>query len=240
GRNPRSTVGTVTEVYDYLRLLYARVGHPHCPKCGREISRQTVEQIADQVAQLPEGERILILAPMVQGRKGEHQAIVEAARRQGYVRVRVDGAVHELDQVPALDKRYKHDIEIVVDRLMVDPTAISRLRESCEQAAELSGGTVVVAAAEPGSKTADMLFSQRFACVYDGISMEEPQPRNFSFNNPHGACPDCTGLGAKLEVDPEALITDPERSITQGAVSGWSWGPAQQWMDELVQAVATE
>ena len=240
GRNPRSTVGTVTEVYDYLRLLYARVGHPHCPKCGREISRQTVEQIADQVAKLPEGERILILAPMIQGRKGEHQTIIDAARRQGYVRARVDGVVYELDQVPPLDKRYKHDIEIVVDRLMVDPAAISRLRESCEQASDLSGGTVVVAAAEAAGKRDDMLFSQRFACVYDGISMEEPQPRNFSFNNPHGACPDCTGLGAKLEVDPEALISDPERSIAGGAVSGWSWGPAQQWMDELIQAVARQ
>jgi excinuclease ABC subunit A len=240
GRNPRSTVGTVTEVYDYLRLLYARVGHPHCPKCGREVARQTVEQIADQVAQLEQGARILILAPMVQGRKGEHQAVVEAARRQGYVRVRVDGVVYELDEVPALDKRYKHDLEMVVDRLVVDPSDLSRLRESCEQASNLSGGIVVVAAAERSSKMADLLFSQRFACVYDGISMEEPQPRNFSFNNPHGACPDCTGLGAKLEVDPDALIPDPERSLAEGVVSGWSWGPAQQWMDEMVRAVATE
>jgi len=237
GRNPRSTVGTVTEVYDYLRLLYARVGHPHCPKCGREISRQTVEQIADQVAQLPAGSRILILAPMVQGRKGEHQQVVDLARRQGYVRMRVDGTVYELAEVPSLDKRYKHDLEIVVDRLVVDPQAMSRLRESCEQAAELAGGTVVVAGADQASPREDMLFSQRFACVYDGISMEEPQPRNFSFNNPHGACPDCTGLGAKLEVDPDSLITDPERSISDGVLSGWSWGPAQQWTDELVLAV---
>ncbi|MHB8394954.1 MAG: excinuclease ABC subunit UvrA [Candidatus Dormibacteria bacterium] len=240
GRNPRSTVGTVTEVYDYLRLLYARVGHPHCPKCGREISRQTVEQIADQVALLPPGTRILILAPIVQGRKGEHQAIVESARRQGYVRVRADGVVYELDEVPALDKRYKHDVEVVVDRLVVDPEQISRLRESCEQAANLSNGTVVVAGADPEARLDDLLFSQRFACVYDGISMEEPQPRNFSFNNPHGACPACTGLGAKLEVDPETLIADPERSISEGAISGWSWGPAQQWMDELIRAVCRE
>ncbi len=239
GRNPRSTVGTVTEVYDYLRLLYARVGHPHCPKCGREISRQTVEQIADQVAELPEGSRILVLAPMVQGRKGEHQAVVEQARRLGYVRVRVDGRVYELDEVPALDKRYKHDVEIVVDRLAVRREDISRLRESCEQAAGLSGGTVLVAGTE-GSPMEELLFSQRFACVYDGISMEEPQPRNFSFNNPHGACPTCTGLGAKLEVDPEALVADPELSLSEGVVSAGRWGPAQQWMDELVLAVAKE
>ncbi len=240
GRNPRSTVGTVTEIYDYLRLLYARVGHPHCPKCGREISRQTVEQIADQVAQLPAGSRILILAPMIQSRKGEHLGIIDQARRQGYVRMRVDGTVHELDGIPALDKRYKHDLEIVVDRLVVDGSDISRLRESCEQAAGLASGTVVVASADPSSGMEDLLFSQRFACVYDGISMEEPQPRNFSFNNPHGACPACTGLGAKLEVDPESLIHDPERSIAEGAASGWSWGPAQQWMDDLVRTVCGE
>ncbi len=240
GRNPRSTVGTVTEIYDYLRLLYARVGHPHCPKCGREISRQTVEQIADQVAQLPPGSRILILAPMIQSRKGEHQAVIDLARRQGYVRMRVDGHLYELDEVPALDKRYKHDLEIVVDRLVVDATDISRLRESCEQAAGLSGGTVMVAGADSDRRVEDMLFSQRFACVYDGISMEEPQPRNFSFNNPHGACPSCTGLGAKLEVDPDSLITDPQLSISEGAVSGWSWGPAQPWMDELISSVCRE
>ncbi len=239
GRNPRSTVGTVTEIYDYLRLLYARVGHPHCPKCGREIARQTVDQIADQVVELPEGTRVLVLAPMVQSRKGEHQAVVDQARRLGYVRMRVDGRVHELDAIPALDKRYKHDLEIVVDRLAVRGQDISRLRESLEQATSLSGGTVLVAPAEAGAFE-ELLFSEQFACVYDGISMEEPQPRNFSFNNPHGACPTCTGLGAKLEVDPEALVSDPERSISEGAVAGGRWGPAQQWMEELVRAVARE
>ncbi|MGH7759743.1 MAG: excinuclease ABC subunit UvrA, partial [Candidatus Dormibacteria bacterium] len=238
GRNPRSTVGTVTEIFDYLRLLYARVGHPHCPKCGREVSRQTVEQIADQVANLPQGTRVLILAPIVQGRKGEHLAVVELARRQGYVRLRVDGRVHQLDEVPALDKRYKHDLEVVVDRLVLGEGSLSRLREACEQATQLSGGTVTVAPADPASKLDDMLFSQQFACVYDGLSMEEPQPRSFSFNNPHGACPACTGLGARMEVDPDAVVTNPEQSIAEGAVSGWSWGPAQQWMSELVEAVA--
>ncbi|HEY6537782.1 MAG TPA: excinuclease ABC subunit UvrA [Candidatus Dormibacteraeota bacterium] len=240
GRNPRSTVGTVTEVYDYLRLLYARVGHPHCPKCGREISRQTVEQIADQVAALPQGSRVLILAPMIRGRKGEHQAIFDLARRQGYVRVRVDGQVHSLEAVPALDKKFKHDVEVVVDRIVVDPESISRLRESCEHASALSGGTVLVAPADAAAGIEDMLFSEQFACVYDSLSMEEPQPRNFSFNNPHGACPDCTGLGARMEVDPEAVITDPEKSIAEGVVSGWSWGPAQQWMNDLIEAVAQE
>ena len=238
GRNPRSTVGTVTEVYDYLRLLYARVGHPHCPKCGREISRQTVEQIADQVASLPSGTRVLILAPMIQGRKGEHQAIFELARRQGYVRVRVDGLVHSLEEVPGLDKQKKHDVEVVVDRLVVEPESLSRLRESCEQASQLSGGTVLIASADPDAAVEDMLFSEQFACVYDSLSMEEPQPRNFSFNNPHGACPDCTGLGARMEVDPDAVVTDPEKSLSEGVVAGWSWGPAQQWMAELVEAVA--
>jgi len=240
GRNPRSTVGTVTEVYDYLRLLYARVGHPHCPQCGREISRQTVEQIADQVAALPQGTRIFVLAPMIQGRKGEHQAILELARHQGYVRVRVDGQVHSLDEVPILDKKLKHDIEVVVDRLVVDKESLSRLRESCEQASHLSGGTVLVAPADSQAGLGDMLFSEHFACVYDSLSMEEPQPRNFSFNNPHGACPDCTGLGARMEVDPDAVVTDPEKSIAEGVVSGWSWGPAQQWMSELIEAVARE
>ena len=240
GRNPRSTVGTVTEVYDYLRLLYARVGHPHCPKCGREIARQTVEQIADQVAALPQGSRILVLAPLVRGRKGEHQSVFELARRQGYVRVRVDGLVHQLDAVPDLDKRVKHDVEVVVDRLVVEPESLSRLRESCEQASLLSGGTVLIAAAEPAAQQQDMLFSEQFACGYDNLSMEEPQPRNFSFNNPHGACPDCTGLGARMEVDPDAVITDPDRSLSEGVVSGWSWGPAQQWMADLIEAVARE
>ncbi|MGH7639679.1 MAG: excinuclease ABC subunit UvrA [Candidatus Dormibacteria bacterium] len=240
GRNPRSTVGTVTEVYDYLRLLYARVGHPHCPKCGREIARQTVEQIADQVAALPEGTRVMVLAPMVQSRKGEHQVVVDLARRQGYVRLRVDGRVYELDQVPTLDKRYKHDLEVVVDRLVLGPEQLSRLRESCEQASKLSGGTVLVAPTQPESGLEEMLFSEQFACVYDNLSMEEPQPRNFSFNNPHGACPDCTGLGARLEVDPDSVITDPDRSLAEGVALAWSWGHTHQWMGELVQAVAKE
>jgi len=238
GRNPRSTVGTVTEVYDYLRLLFARIGHPHCPRCGREISRQTVEQIADQVAQLAQGTRILVTAPMVRGRKGEHQAAIEQARKLGYVRARVDGRVYELDEVPSLDKRYKHDVEVVVDRLVIAEGVLPRLREAVEQAAQLTGGTVLVLPADPDGATEEMLFSQQFACVVDGVSIEEPAPRNFSFNNPHGACPGCTGLGARLEVDPEALVADPERSLAEGVLGGWTRGPSQQWLLELVAAVA--
>ncbi len=238
GRNPRSTVGTVTEIYDYLRLLYARVGHPHCPRCGREISRQTTEQIADQVAQLPGGTRILVAAPMVRGRKGEHQAAIEQARRLGYVRARIDGRVYELDQPPVLDKRYKHDVEVVVDRLVLGPDVLPRLREAVEQAATLAGGTVLILPADEGTGLDEMLFSQQFACVVDGVSMEEPAPRNFSFNNPHGACPGCTGLGARLEVDPDAVVSDPDRSLADGVLGGWTRGLSQQWLLELVMAVA--
>ena len=242
GRNPRSTVGTVTEVYDYLRLLYARVGHPHCPRCGREISRQTTEQIADQVARLEPGTRLLVTAPTVRGRKGEHQAAIEQARTLGYVRARIDGRVYELDQPPTLDKRFKHDVEVVVDRLVLGADVLPRLREAVEQAASLTGGTVLILPADgpaDGSGGQDeMLFSQQFACVVDGISMEEPAPRNFSFNNPHGACPGCTGLGARLEVDPGAVVTDPDRSLGEGVLGGWSRGPSQQWLMELVLAVA--
>ncbi|HUY61663.1 MAG TPA: excinuclease ABC subunit UvrA, partial [Candidatus Dormibacteraeota bacterium] len=237
GRNPRSTVGTVTEIYDYLRLLYARVGHPHCPRCGREISRQTAEQMADQVAALPTGSRWLITAPMVQGRKGEHQGVLDQASKQGYVRVRVDGRLLELGQVPPLDKRYKHDIEVVVDRVVIGPGDVSRLRESVEQAAQLAGGTVLVLPADADSGLEELRLSEQYACVYDGISFEEPAPRNFSFNNPHGACPGCTGLGARLEVDPEAVVSDPDRTIADGALGGWTRGPSQQWLMELIGAV---
>ena len=236
-RNPRSTVGTVTEIYDYLRLLYARIGHPHCPSCGREISHQSIEQIADQVMLLPEGTRLLITAPMVQGRKGEHRDVLDEARRKGYVRARVDGDVLDLNEKIELDKKYKHDIEIVVDRIVINSEIRSRLHESLEQASTLSDGLVLLLPADPEAGLQEMLFSEDYACVYCGISMEEPAPRNFSFNNPHGACPACMGLGMRLEVDPDAVVPDRSLSIDEGALSGWTRGPSQHWLMEVLEAV---
>src|SRR5579872_1837127 len=237
-RNPRSTVGTVTEIYDYLRLLYARIGHPHCPNCGREISKQSIEQISDQVMLLPEGTRLLITAPMVQGRKGEHRDVFDEAKRLGYVRVRVDGELHDLSDPITLDKKFKHDIEVVVDRIIIGPELQSRLHESLEQASKLSDGLILLIPADPESGMQEMLFSEDYACVYCGISMEEPAPRNFSFNNPHGACPVCTGLGLRMEVDAEAVVPDPSLSIMDGALSGWTKGPSQRWLMDVVEAVA--
>src|ERR1017187_5714986 len=298
-KNPRSTVGTVTEIYDYLRLVYARIGHPHCPRCGREISKQTIEQIADQVLALPEGTRLMVAAPMVQGRKGEHREIFAEARRKGYARARVDGEVRDLGDPIVLDKKFKHDIEIVVDRVVIGPELRSRLSDSLEQTAKLSDGLILLipvdepvsggeegaeaSAAEAGhgvgavdeAETAtlsrasgpevgdlapqrdlppvtdegpacssprtvsdsEMLFSQDYACVYCGISMEEPAPRNFSFNNPHGACPTCTGLGLRMEVDRDAVVRDPSLSIDDGALSGWTKGPSQMWLLDGLQNV---
>jgi excinuclease ABC subunit A len=259
-KNPRSTVGTVTEIYDYLRLVYARIGHPHCPRCGRKISKQTIEQIADQVMALDPGTRLMVAAPMVQGRKGEHREVLEEARRKGYVRARVDGTVRELGEKIELDKNYKHDIEIIVDRLVIGSELGSRLSDSLEQAAKLSDGLILLipmdrpdgppeppqaqAQAEsraqskgPGAGREEMLFSQDYACVYCGISMEEPAPRNFSFNNPHGACPTCTGLGMRMEVDPDAVVPNPALSVADGALSGWSRGPSQIWLMDVLQTV---
>ena len=236
-KNPRSTVGTVTEIYDYLRLLYARIGHPHCPKCGREIGRQSIEQIADQVLALPEGTRLLITAPMVQGRKGEHRDVLDEARRKGFVRARVDGDVRDLSESIVLDKNFKHDIEIVVDRVVIGPDLRSRLNDSLEQTAKLSDGLILLVPADANAGIEEMLFSQEYACVYDGISMEEPAPRNFSFNNPHGACAVCTGLGMRLEVDPDAVVPDPSLSISEGALSGWTRGPSQHWLMEVLETV---
>ncbi|MDB5063661.1 MAG: uvrA [Chloroflexi bacterium] len=237
-RNPRSTVGTVTEIYDYLRLLWARIGHPHCPRCGREISKQSIEQIADQVLALPEGTRLMITAPMVQGRKGEHREVFEEARRGGYVRARVDGELHDLSETISLDRKYKHDIEIVVDRVVIGPELSSRLNDSLEQAAKLADGVILIIPVDESSGLSQMLFSQEYACVYDGISMEEPAPRNFSFNSPHGACTVCTGLGLRMEVDEDAVVPDPSLSIMGGALAGWTKGPSQRWLAEVVDAVA--
>jgi excinuclease ABC subunit A len=214
--------------------MYARIGIPHCPISGHVITRQTTEQIADRVLQLPKGSRIMILSPVVRGRKGEHQEILADARKAGFVRARVDSNLYELTERITLDKNKKHDIEIVVDRLVVDPEGISRLRESVETAARMSSGLVLVAPAE--GKGGDLLFSQNFVCPYDGFSMEEPAPRNFSFNNPHGACAACTGLGSKLEVDPDLVIPDKERSLSDGAIK--TWGRSSYFYNDLVEAVA--
>lgn len=220
-RNPRSTVGTVTEIYDYLRLLWARVGIPHCPKCGKEIKQQTVDQIVDQILLLPQATRVQILAPVVRARKGEYQKVFEDARRSGYVRVRVDGSIYDLTEEIQLDKNIKHNIEIVVDRLVIRPDMNRRLTDSVETASALSGGIVI---ADVLDEKREILFSQNYACEDCGISIEEVTPRMFSFNNPYGACPTCTGLGTQLRVDPALIMPNPSLSLQDGAIvaSGWS------------------
>ena len=214
-KNPRSTVGTVTEIYDYLRLLWARCGVPHCPKCGKEIRRQSVDQIVDQIMQLPERTKFQILAPVVRGKKGEHQKVFEDARRGGYARVRVDGSIYDLTEEIRLDKNKKHHIELVVDRLVMKPDLARRLTDSVETAANLSGGLVLLNELE-GDR--DTMFSQNYACEDCGVSLPELSPRMFSFNNPYGACPVCTGLGTQLVADPALIIPDDSRSIMQGAI----------------------
>ena len=220
-KNPRSTVGTVTEIYDYLRLLWARAGTPHCPKCGKEIRQQTIDQIIDQVLALPEGTRIQVMAPVVRGKKGEHTKVFEEAKRSGYVRVRVDGNLYELDEEIKLEKNKKHSIEIIVDRLIIRPDIRQRLTDSVETAAKLSGGLVIVNLLR---EEKDLSFSQNYACEDCGISIEELTPRMFSFNNPFGACPTCTGLGSQLKADPALIIQDGGKSILDGAIqaSGWN------------------
>ena len=214
-KNPRSTVGTVTEIYDYLRLLWARCGVPHCPKCGKEIRRQSVDQIVDQILQLPERTRFQLLAPVVRGKKGEHQKVFDDARRGGYARVRVDGSVYELTEEISLDKNKKHNIEVIVDRLIMKPDLARRLTDSVETAAGLSGGLVILNELE-GDR--DTMFSQNYACEDCGVSLPELSPRMFSFNNPYGACPVCTGLGTQLVADPALVIPDDSKSILQGAI----------------------
>ena len=220
-KNPRSTVGTVTEIYDYLRLLWARVGTPHCPKCGREIQQQTIDQIIDQVLSLPEGTRIQVMAPVIRGKKGEHAKVFENARKSGYVRVRVDGSLYELDEDIRLEKNKKHSIEIIVDRLIIRPDIRQRLTDSVETASSLSGGVVIVNLLR---EERDLVFSQNYACESCGISIEELTPRMFSFNNPFGACPSCTGLGFQQKADPDLIIPDRSLSILEGAIqaSGWN------------------
>ena len=220
-KNPRSTVGTVTEIYDYLRLLWARAGTPHCPKCGKEIRQQTIDQIIDQVLALPEGTRIQVMAPVVRGKKGEYAKTFEDARKSGYVRVRVDGSLYELDEELKLDKNKKHNIEVVVDRLIIREDVRQRLTDSVETASSLTGGIVLVNLVR---EERDLMFSQNYACEDCGISIEELAPRMFSFNNPFGACPACMGLGSRQKVDPALIVPDEERSILDGAIqaSGWN------------------
>ena len=237
-KNPRSTVGTVTEIYDYLRLLWARVGTPHCPICGKEIKQQTIDQIIDQVLALPEATRIQVMAPVIRGKKGEHAKIFEDARRSGYVRCRVDGIAYDLGEEIKLEKNKKHNIEIVVDRLVIREDIARRLTDSVEVASNLAGGLVVINVV---GEDRDILFSQNYACEDCGVSIEELTPRMFSFNNPFGACPTCTGLGSQLKVDPDLIIPNKNLSILEGAItaSGWnnikSDGISRMYFDALAK-----
>ena len=238
-RNPRSTVGTVTEIYDYFRLLYARVGIPHCPKCGREISRQTVDQMVDKIMALPERTRIQLLAPVVRGRKGRHEKVLESARKSGYIRAMVDGNQYELSEEITLDKNQKHNIEIIVDRLIIRPGLEKRLTDSAETALALSKGLLFVDTMDGNIMT----FSQNFSCPDCGISIDEIEPRSFSFNNPFGACPECAGLGYKMEFSEELMIPDPSLSINGGAIAvpGWqSANKAGSFTNAILVALADE
>ena len=240
-RNPRSTVGTVTEIYDYFRLLYARIGIPHCPKCGKEIKKQSGDQMVDQIMALPEGTRLQLLAPVVRGRKGRHEKVLERAARSGYVRVRIDGNLYELAENIQLDKNIKHNIEIVVDRLIVKPGIERRLTDSIENVLNLSEGLLFVE--RVGSDEEMLTFSQSFSCPDCGVSIDEIEPRSFSFNNPFGACPECYGLGYKMEFDSDLMIPDRTLSINQGAITVLGWQSCQQpgsFANAILQALAKE
>jgi len=244
GRNPRSTVGTITEVYDYLRLLYARVGKPHCPECGRPIARQTPQQIVDRVLELDEGTRFLVLAPVVRGRKGEYTELLRELQVKGFSRARVDGTVIRLEDavagtLPSLKKYEKHTIEVVVDRLSVKQDARRRLTDSVETALGLSGGVVVLDFVDlpEDDPHRERMFSEHLACLYDDLSFEELEPRSFSFNSPWGACPECTGLGTKLEVDPELVVPDPAKTLAEGAIGPWSGGHVSDYFIRLIEAL---
>ncbi|MDP3064947.1 MAG: excinuclease ABC subunit UvrA, partial [Chloroflexota bacterium] len=236
--NPRSTVGTVTEVYDYLRLLFARVGHPHCPKCGRPIARQTVQQIVDAIAALPEGSRIMVMAPKVRHRKGEHKEVFEEARKAGFVRVRVNGNVLDIEEAQrlALDKQRWHDIEIVVDRLVVGTEMeLSRATDSVETALKQGVGVALVSIVDGE----ELVFSEHFACAHCGVSLPEIEPRTFSFNSPWGACPTCTGLGFRLEIDPDMVLPNKQLSLAEGAVMPWQRaGSSSPWYMSLLESLA--
>ncbi|HZB03511.1 MAG TPA: excinuclease ABC subunit UvrA [Actinomycetota bacterium] len=237
-RNPRSTVGTITEVYDYLRVLYARIGHPHCPKCGRPIGRQTPDQIVDQVMALPEGTRFQVLAPVVRGRKGEYERLFKDLASKGFARARVDGTVLDLSEPIRLDRYYKHDIDVVVDRLVARSDIRRRVADAVETALELTEGLAALTVQTDG-KEEIVTFSEKLACTYDGLSFEELAPRNFSFNSPYGACQSCDGLGTRLEVDPELVIPDPDLSIREGALAPWNATRLEYWnrvLDALADA----
>jgi excinuclease ABC subunit A len=246
-RNPRSTVGTVTEVYDYLRLLFARAGKPHCPICGRPIARQTPQQIVDRVLELDEGTRFQVLAPVVRGRKGEYTEMLKELQAKGYSRARVDGTIIRLDEVandatvlPALKKYEKHDIEVVIDRLAVKDTARRRLTDSVETALGLAGGVVILDFVDlpDNDPHRERMYSEHLACLYDDLSFDELEPRSFSFNSPWGACPDCTGLGTRMEVDPDLIVPDPAKSLDEGAIAPWAGGHVSDYFDRLIEALA--
>src|SRR5712691_3094578 len=232
-RNPRSTVGTVTEIYDYLRLLYARVGRPHCPVCGRPIAGQSVDSIVDQVLRLPEGTKFTVNGPVVRDRKGEYKDVFEELRAEGFTRVKVDGETKLLEEPIELNKKLKHTIEVVVDRLVMKPDLRTRLAQSVETAAALADGLVAIDVVGGASTT----FSERFACPEHGVGLPELQPRVFSFNSPHGACPRCTGLGAQQEIDPDLLVPDPTLSLADGALVPWAVGNSN-FYESVIGAIA--
>ncbi len=240
-RNPRSTVGTITEVYDYLRLLFARIGQPHCPECGKEISRQTPQQIVDQILALPEGERFQVLAPVIRERKGEYADLFRVLNAQGFTRVRVDGVVHQLSEPPTLKKQEKHSIDVVVDRLQVKASARQRITDSVESALQIADGVVVLEFVDRADgEDKELLFSEHLACVDDGLSFEVLEPRSFSFNSPFGACPDCSGLGTQMEVDPELVVPDGELSILEEAIAPWAGGHMSTYYLRILEALAAE
>lgn len=241
-RNPRSTVGTITEVYDYLRLLFARIGVPHCPECGRVISRQTPQHIVDQLLQMPEGTRFQVLSPVVRDRKGEFQDLFRQLQSQGYARVRIDGVVYGLEETPTLKKSQKHSIDVVIDRLVAKPSSRRRLTDSVETALKLSSGLVIIERVDvkESDPQREEVFSEHLACAYDGLSFEELEPRSFSFNSPFGACPDCAGLGTRMEVDAELVVPNGDLSISAGAIAPWSSGHVTDYFSRLLEALADD
>ncbi|MFV2197264.1 excinuclease ABC subunit UvrA [Nocardiopsis sp. LOL_012] len=238
-RNPRSTVGTITEVYDYLRLLWARVGVPHCPECGREIAEQTPQQIVDRVMEMAEGTRFQVLAPVVRGRKGEYVELLKDLQSRGYTRAVVDGAAVRLDEAPKLGRYDKHDIAVIVDRLAVKPAAHGRLTDSIETALKLAGGTIALdfVDLDRDDPEREKVFSEHLYCPYDDLSFEQLEPRSFSFNAPYGACPDCSGLGTRMEVDADLLVPDPERTLAEGAIAPWSGGSTSEYWERILTAL---